>query len=104
MMAPRPPHVAASDGPISIQTPKHDATNDAVKDFLLIALSAFKYDFIELLFLEKKIPIAAKTKHVNIKNINVVDWFMYASFIFSLRCNYTTGSLGMFSAVKHPRI
>jgi len=73
MIAPRPPHVAASDGPISIQTPKHDATNDAVKDFLLIALSAFKYDFIELLFLEKKIPIAAKTKDVNIKNINVVN-------------------------------
>ena len=29
------------------------------------------YDFIELLFLEKKIPMAAKAKDVNIKNINV---------------------------------
>ena len=82
MIAPIPPQVAASDGPISIQTPKHDAINDAVKDFLLIDLSAFMYDFIELLFLAKKIPIAAKAKDVNIKNINVVDWLMYVAFIF----------------------
>jgi len=99
-----PPHVAASDGPISIQTPKHDATSDAVKDFFSIALSAFKYDFIELFFLEKKIPIVAKAKDINAKNMSVVDWLMYVSFIFSLRCNYTTGSLGIFSAVKHPGI
>ena len=104
IIAPNPPHVAASDGPISIHTPKQDATNDAVKDFLLIVLSAFRYDFIVLFSLEKKIPIVAKAKEVNIKNINVVDWLMYASFIFSLRCNYTTGSLGIFSAIKHPRI
>ena len=51
-MAPKPPHVAASDGPIKIQTPKHDATNDAVKDLLPIDLSAFKYALIESLPLE----------------------------------------------------
>ena len=30
--------------------------------------------------------------------IIVVDWSRYIVFIFSLRCDYTTGSLGIFSA------
>ena len=52
IIAPKPPQVAASDGPIKIQTPKHDATNEAVNDLLPIDLSAFKYELIESLPLE----------------------------------------------------
>ena len=39
-MAPIPPHVAASEGPIKIHTPKQEATNEAVSDLLPKALSA----------------------------------------------------------------
>ena len=52
IIAPKPPQVAASDGPIKIHTPKHEAINDAVKDLLPIDLSAFKYELIESLPLE----------------------------------------------------
>ena len=41
-MAPIPPHVAASAGPIKIQTPKQEATIDAVKDADRIERLAFK--------------------------------------------------------------
>ena len=49
IIAPNPPQVAASDGPIKIQTPKQEATNEAVRDLFPIDLSAFKYALIESL-------------------------------------------------------
>ena len=48
MTAPKPPQVAASDGPIKIHTPKQDAVREAVKDFLPIDLSAVKYVEIDI--------------------------------------------------------
>ena len=69
--APKPPQVAASDGPIKIHTPKHDAVREAVKDFLPIDLSAAKQDEIDIFPLEKKKPMAAKTEVVNISVVIV---------------------------------
>jgi hypothetical protein len=42
--------------------------------------------------------MTAKASEVKSKIIIVVDWSKYTVFIFSLRCDYTTGSLGIFSA------
>ena len=42
MTAPNPPHVAASAGPINIQTPKQEATMEEVNDQDLTDLPAFK--------------------------------------------------------------
>ena len=40
----------------------------------------------------------AKANEVKSKVTIVTDWLKYIVLIFSLRCDYTTGSLGMFSA------
>ena len=73
-MAPIPPQVAASEGPIKIQTPKHDATKEAVKDLFPKFLSAEIYEEIEVFPLDKKIPTEAKT--ILTSNIVIIVTFL----------------------------
>ena len=72
-MAPKPPHVAASEGPISIHKPKHEATNEAVNDLLPSDLSATIYELIEVFPFEKNIPITVKIILIN-SIVNIVEF------------------------------
>jgi len=62
--APIPPHVAASEGPIKIHTPKQEATIDAVKDLDRMERPAFKYEEIDFSFLENTKPKITKNRQI----------------------------------------